>query len=134
MIKKLIYFILPVAAIFSVMLYSCASDVYDEDDIIVVRDTVTIVTDTTMKEQRDMEKLRLYLVIQLGAFSSRDHADNFMSAAREKLIGEEVIVRETGSIFAVTIGSFTDTRKAEDYLYYVKSKGYDKAFIKNIKY
>lgn len=134
MIKKFIFFILPVAAIFSVMLYSCASDVYDEDDIIVVRDTVTIVTDTTITEQRDMEKLRLLLVIQLGAFSSRDHADNFMSTAREKLTGEEVIVRKTGNIFAVTIGSFTETRKAESYLYYVKSKGYDKAFIKNIKY
>lgn len=134
MIKKFIYFILPIAAVFSVLFFSCASDIYDEDDVVIVRDTVTIRIDTTIKEQREMEKLRLLLVIQLGAFNSRDHADNFASTARDKLTGEEVIVRKTGSIFAVTIGSFTDTRKAEDYLYYVKSKGYDKAFIKNIKY
>ncbi|MFA5405205.1 MAG: SPOR domain-containing protein [Ignavibacteria bacterium] len=134
MIKKFIFFILPVVAIFTVMFYSCSSDVYDEDDIIVVRDTVMIITDTTIKEQREMEKVRLLLVIQLGAFSSRDHADNFASTVREKITGEEVVVRKTGSIFAVTAGSFTDTKKAEDYLYYVKSKGYDKAFIKNIKY
>jgi len=134
MIKKFIFFILPVAAIFSVMLYSCASDVYDEDDIIVVRDTVTIVTDTTISEKRDMEKLRLLLVIQLGAFNSRDHADNFMSTAKEKLSGEQIVIRETGNVFAVTVGTFSNTRNAEDYLYYVKGKGYDKAFIKNIKY
>lgn len=134
MIKKFICFILPVAVVCSVMFYSCASDVYDEDDIIVVRDTVTIISDTTIKEQRDMEKLRLYLVIQLGAFGSREHADNFVTSAREKLPGEEITVRKVGSVFAVTAGTFTDTRKAEDYLNYVKTRGYDKAFIKNIKY
>jgi hypothetical protein len=134
MIKKFIYFVLPLIAVYSLIFYSCASDVYDEDDIVIVRDTVTIVTDTTIKEQRDIEKLRLYLVIQLGAFSTREHADNFLSAARDKLTGEEIVIRRTGSVFAVTVGTFTDTRKAEDYLYYVKNKGYDKAYIKNIKY
>jgi cell division septation protein DedD len=134
MIKKFIYFILPLTAVFSVMMYSCSSDVYDEDDIIIVRDTVTIVTDTTIREQRETEKLRLFLVIQLAAFNSRDHADNFASTSREKLTAEEITVRKTGSVFAVTIGTFTDTKKAEDYLYFVKSKGFDKAYIRNIKY
>lgn len=132
--SKRIILILPIITVLTFIISSCSSDVYDEDDIIVVRDTVMIVTDTTIKEHREMEKLRLFLVIQLGAFSSRDYADNFLSSAREKLSGEEVVVRKTGNVYVVTVGTFTDTRKAEDYLYYVKTKGYDKAFIKNIKY
>ncbi len=134
MYKKLIYFIFPVSVLLSLAINSCSYDVFDESDVVIVRDTVTIITDTTLKEQRETEKLRLFLVIQLGAFSSREHAENFLSDARGKLTGEEVTIRRTGSIYAVTVGTFTDTKKAEDYLYYVKTKGYEKAYIKNIKY
>jgi hypothetical protein len=133
MIKKFIYLILPVTAILSVSIFSCSSDVYDEDDIIVVRDTVTIVTDTTIKEQRDVEKLRLMLVIQLGAFKEKDHAENFASSVREKLSGD-VTVRNSGNMYLVTTGIFSDAGKAQDYLYTVKSKGFDKAFVRNIKF
>lgn len=134
MYKKLIYFIFPVSVLLSLVINSCSYDVFDESDVVIVRDTVTIITDTTFKEQRETEKLRLFLVIQLGAFSSREHAENFLSDARGKLTGEEVTIRRTGGIYAVTVGTFTDTRKAEDYLYYVKTRSYDKAYIKNIKY
>jgi hypothetical protein len=133
MIKKIIYFIIPVTVFFSVMFYSCSSDVYDEDDIIVVRDTITIKIDTTIKEQREMEKLRLMLVIQLGAFSNKDYAALFASSVSEKL-SRDADVRTAGNLYIVTVGSFTDANKAEDYLMFVKSKGYDKAFIKNIKF
>jgi hypothetical protein len=133
MIKKIIYFVIPVTVLFSVLFYSCSSDVYDEEDIIVVRDTITIKIDTTIKEQREMEKLRLMLVIQLGAFSNKDYADLFASSASEKL-SRDTDVRNVGNLFIVTIGNFTDANKAEDYLMFVKSKGYDKAFIKNIKF
>lgn len=133
MIKKIIYFVVPVSVIFSVMFYACSSDVYDEDDIIVVRDTIMITTDTTIKEQREMEKLRLMLVIQLAAFSNKDHAEAFASAAKDKL-SREIDIRKSGGIFVVTVGSYTDAKTAEDYLYTVKSKGFDKAFIKNIKF
>lgn len=133
MIKKFIYLILPVTALLSVSIFSCSSDVYDEDDIIIVRDTVTIVTDTTIREQRDMEKLRLMLVIQLGAFREKDHADNFASTVREKLSGD-VTVRNSGNMYLVTSGIFSDAGKAQDYLYTVKSKGFDKAFVRNIKF
>jgi cell division protein FtsN len=133
MIKKFIYFIFPAAAIFSVLFYSCSSDVYDEDDIIVVRDTVTISRDTTISEHREMEKLRLLLVIQVGAFRERTHAENFASTVKDKL-SREADIRKAGDIYIVTVGSFTETSKADDYLYTVKSKGFDKAFIKNVKY
>jgi cell division septation protein DedD len=131
--KKFIYFIISVVAIFSAMLYSCSSDVYDEDDIVVVRDTITIRIDTTIKEQREMEKLRLMLVIQLGAFTNKDYADSYASSVSEKL-SRAADVRMVGNVYVVTVGNFTDANKAEEYLYMVKSKGYDKAFIKNIKY
>jgi cell division septation protein DedD len=133
MIKKFNNFIIPVALIFPLIFYSCASDVYDEEDIVVVRDTITIRIDTTIKEQREMEKLRLMLVIQLGAFSNKDHADNYASSVSEKL-SKDADVRNVGNVYVVTVGNFTDANKAEDYLMFVKSKGYDKAFIKNIKF
>jgi cell division septation protein DedD len=133
MIKKIIYFVIPVSIIFSVMFYACASDVYDEDDIVVVRDTILITTDTTIKEQREMEKLRLMLVIQLAAFSDKDHAENFAATAKDKL-SREIDIRKAGGIYVVTVGSYTDAKTAEEYLYTVKSKGFDKAFIKNIKF
>lgn len=133
MIKKFIYFILPVSAVFTVLLYSCSSDVYDEDDIIVVRDTVTISRDTTISEHRETEKLRLLLVIQVGAFRERTHAENFASTVKDKLF-RDADIRKTGDIYIVTVGSFTEISKAEDFLSGVKSKGFDKAFIKNVKY
>jgi cell division septation protein DedD len=133
MIKKFSYFIFPVAVIFSVILYSCSSDVYDEDDIIVVRDTVTIKRDTTISEQRETEKLRLLLVIQVGAFRDRTHAENFASTVKDKLF-RDADIRKTGDIYIVTIGSFTETSKADEFLYTVRSKGFDRAFIKNVKY
>jgi len=131
--KKFIYFFIPIAVVFSVVLYSCSSDVYDEDDIVVVRDTIVITTDTTIKEQREMEKLRLMLVIQLGAFTSKDLADSYASSVNDKL-SHAVDVRNVGNVYLVTVGNFTDANKAEEYLHEVKSKGYDKAFIKNIKF
>jgi len=133
MIKKIIYFVIPAAVIFSVMFYACSSDVYDEDDIVVVRDTITITTDTTIKEQRETEKLRLMLVIQLAAFSSKEHAETFASTAKDKL-SKDVDIRKSGGVFVVTTGTFSDAKSAEDYLYTVKSRGFDKAFIKNIKF
>ncbi|MBI5403267.1 MAG: SPOR domain-containing protein [Ignavibacteriae bacterium] len=133
MIKKIIYFVIPVSVIFSFLFYACSSDVYDEDDIVVVRDTITITTDTTIKEQREMEKVRLMLVIQLAAFSSRDHAETFAATAKDKL-SREVDIRKAGGVFVVTVGSYSDAKSAEEYLYVVKTKGFDKAFIKNIKF
>lgn len=133
MIKKIFYLAIPFSVIFSVLFYACSSDVYDEDDIIVVRDTITITTDTTIKEQREMEKVRLMLVIQLAAFSSRDHAETFASTAKDKLF-REVDIRKSGAVFVVTVGTFSDNKSAEDYLYTVKTKGFEKAFIKNIKF
>ena len=131
--KKFIYCIFPVLAILSVFIYSCSSDVYDEDDIIVVRDTVLIKRDTTISEQRESEKLKLLLVIQVGAFRERDHAENFAATVKDKL-SRDADIRKSGNVYIVTIGSFTETGKAEDYLYTVRSKGFDKAFIKNVKY
>ena len=133
MIKKLICFLIPVVAAFSIVIYSCSSDVYDEDDIIVVRDTITIKIDTTIKEQREMEKVRLMLVVQLAAFSNKEHADNFASNAKDKL-NRNVDVRNAGGVYVVTVGTFSDAKMAEDLLYVVKAKGFDKAFIKNIKF
>jgi len=133
MIKKISYFVLPVSVIFSLLFFACSSDVYDEDDIIVIRDTITIKIDTTISEQREMEKLRLMLVIQLAAFSEKDHAETFASTAKDKL-SREIDIRKTGSVYVVTVGTFSTAKAAEDYLYTVKSKGFDKAFIKNIKF
>ncbi len=111
------------------LMSSCSPS--DEEDIYVLRDTVVLNVDTLIKEQRNVQKVNLTFVIQLAAFKEQGYADAFSVSAKEKL-NSIPDVRKSGSVFLVTVGKFFDAASAQDYLTFVKSKGFTNAFVKSI--
>lgn len=111
------------------LMSSCSSS--DDEDIYVLRDTVVLNVDTLIKEQRNVQKVNLTFVVQLAAFKEQSSADAFSVSAKEKL-NSIPDVRRSGSVYIVTVGKFFDAASAQDYLSFVKSKGFTNAFVKSI--
>lgn len=110
------------------LMSSCTSS---DDDIYVIRDTVVLNVDTLIKEQRNVQKINLTYVIQLAAFKEQSYADAFIISAKEKL-NSIPDVRKSGSLFLITVGKFNEASSAQDYLNFVKSKGFTNAFIRSL--
>jgi cell division septation protein DedD len=127
--KAFIYPLLLVSFLLFSLLTSCTSS--DDEDIYVLRDTVVLNVDTLIKEQRNEQKLNLVFVIQLAAFKELSYAESFRDKAKEKLNAVPDL-RKTNSIYHVTIGKFNDATSAQDYLNFVKSKGFPNAFVKSL--
>ena len=127
--KAFIYPFLLVSFLLFSLLTSCTSS--DDEDIYVLRDTVILNVDTLIKEQRNVQKLNLVFVIQLASFKEMNYAETFRDQAKEKL---NVIpdVRKTSTFYHVTVGKFNDAKSAQDYLNFVKSRGFQNAFVKSI--
>jgi hypothetical protein len=127
--KIYVYPLILVAFLLVSLISSCTSS--DDEDIYVLRDTVVLNVDTLIKEQRNVQKVNLTFVIQLAAFKEQNHADAFITSAKEKL-NSIPDIRKSGSVFLVTVGKFNDAGSAQDYLNFVKSKGYTNAFVKSL--
>ena len=111
------------------LMSSCSSS--DDEDIYVLRDTVVLNVDTLIKEQRNVQKVNLKFVIQLAAFSDQSNADAFIISAKEKL-NSIPDTRKSGNVLLITVGKFSDATSAQDYLNFVKSKGFTNAFVKSL--
>jgi predicted butyrate kinase (DUF1464 family) len=127
--KVYIYPFVLIAFILVSLMSSCSSG--DEEDIYVLKDTVVLNVDTLIKEQRNVQKVNLTFVVQLAAFKEQNYADAFVVSAKEKL-NSIPDVRKSGSVYLVTVGKFFDAVSAQDYLTFVKSKGFTNAFVKSI--
>lgn len=128
--KVYIYPFILMAFVLVSLMSSCSSGDEDED-IYVLRDTVVLNVDTLIKEQRNIQKVNLTFVVQLAAFKEQSYADAFVVSAKEKL-NSVPDVRKSGSFYLVTAGKFFDAASAQDYLAFVKSKGFTSAFVKSI--
>ncbi|MGB9695804.1 MAG: SPOR domain-containing protein [Ignavibacteria bacterium] len=116
--------------IISLIFYACTGE-YPDEEVIVVEDTVYVKMDTLIQRHKTTEKLDLRMVVQLAAFSKRENADEFAKKAKEKL-GFLPNITYFDNYYIVTVGSFTDASKAEDYLNYIKGKGFSEAFIRKV--
>jgi cell division septation protein DedD len=116
--------------IISLMFYACTGE-YPDEEVIVVKDTVYIEKDTVIQKHKTPEKLDIRMVVQLAAFSRKENADEFAKKIKDKL-GFLPNVSLFENYYIVTVGSFTDASKAEDYLNYIKGKGFSEAFIRKI--
>lgn len=114
----------------SLMLYACTGE-YPDEEVIVVEDTVYVKMDTVIQRYKPPEKLDLRMVVQLAAFSKKENAEEFAKKAKEKL-GFFPNISYFENYYVVTVGSFTDASKAEDYLNYIKGKGFSEAFIRKV--
>jgi cell division septation protein DedD len=127
--KIYIYPIILVTFLLLSLVSSCTSS--DDEDIYVLKDTVVLNVDTLIKEQRNVQRVNLSYVIQLAAFREQSHADAFILSAKEKL-NSIPDLRKTNGVFLVTVGKFNEAGSAQDYLNFVKSKGFTNAFIKSL--
>lgn len=128
--KLIIYPLLPVifaCFIIIVSALSCSSG----DDIYVIKDTIVVNSDTVIKETRKIVNPNLTYIVQLAAFKEQSYLDDFVKKAKEKLntIPETI---KSGNLIIVTVGKFKEAKAAQDYLTFVKSKGYQNAFIKSL--
>ncbi|MBS1514909.1 MAG: SPOR domain-containing protein [Bacteroidetes bacterium] len=74
-------------------------------------------------------------VIQLGAFVNKTYADNFMARAKNDLQGYFIDMKwNKKGFYQIVTGEYNNLGKAEQDLSFVKSKGYNDAFIKETKY
>lgn len=128
--KALIYPIILVSLLTVSMLSSCSSS-GDDEDIYVLRDTVILNIDTLIRETRNQQKLNLTFVVQLAAFKEMKYAEIFKDKVKDKL---NVVpdLRKSGDVYHVTVGKFNDAASAQDYLNFVKSKGFTNAFVKSL--
>ena len=101
-----------------------------DDGLVVVVDTVVVRTDTIKTELKKVESIKLNLTVQLAAFVNKDNADQYVIDARERL-NTMVDVKFTKGIYKITVGKFDDSDRANAYLDFVKSKGFEDAFVNN---
>ncbi|MFC2093733.1 SPOR domain-containing protein [Bacteroidota bacterium] len=101
-----------------------------DDGLVVVVDTVVVRTDTIKTELKKVESIKLNLTVQLAAFVNKDNADQFVTDARERL-NTMVDTKLTKGIYKITVGKFDDSDRANAYLDFVKSKGFEDAFVNN---
>ena len=129
------YFVL-LLLIGSALFYSCSSsdtDEIDEDfkkELVIVIDTVVVRTDTIKTELKRIKAIKLNLTVQIGAFVNQDNATQYVSDARERL-NTMVDMNHKGGVYKITVGKFDNSERADAYLQFVKSKGYEDAFISN---
>lgn len=128
------YFVL-LLLIGSAFFYSCSSSDTDVDEdfnkeLVIVVDTVVVRTDTIKTELKKVEAIKLNLTVQIGAFVNQDNANQYVTDARERL-NTMVDMNLKGGVYKVTVGKFDNSERADAYLQFVKSKGYEDAFISN---
>ena len=130
--KALNYFVLLLAS--STFFFSACTSSEDkkewDDGLVVVVDTVVVRTDTIKTELKKVESIKLNLTVQLAAFVNKDNADQYVIDARERL-NTMVDVKFTKGIYKITVGKFDDSERANAYLDFVKSKGFEDAFVNN---
>ncbi|MCI0473868.1 MAG: SPOR domain-containing protein [Ignavibacteria bacterium] len=108
---------------------SCSGS--DDDDIYLIKDTVIKNVDSLITEKREVKVVNLVFVIQLAAFRDIGLAEKFAMNAKGDLNTIPDILKK-GDVYLVTAGKFNDAKSAQEYLSYVKSHGYPKAFIKSL--
>lgn len=113
----------------SIFYFACIGS--QDDDTVVLRDTLEIKVDTVIKQNKNPERVNLLLAVQLAAFKYENNAKDFVASVKEKT-GIDVDIIRMGNLFLVTAGSFTRVDEAEDYCNYFKNKGYDNVFVKNL--
>ncbi len=95
--------------------------------VIKKTDTVFIQTDSARIEQNQFD---FNLTIQLASYDNLPYAESFALKAKETL-NSDVEISEYQGKYTIITGKFDAVRKAEAYLGFVKSKGFNEAFIRS---
>lgn len=123
---------------FALYLTGCNSGEYDIEQYQVTYtekslniDTLKKITidETDIKEDKRIGNSESYsYTIQIGAFSIQENMDKFLEQAKTDL-DENVFFIQSGGLLKVRIGTFSSRADAIKRIEFVKSKGYNDAFI-----
>jgi cell division protein FtsN len=102
--------------------YSCGCPDCYEEELIIRADT--------LHKQIKVERSGTYLV-QIGAFLNRNNADKFSSNADKILNLNTQVKGFPDGLYRVVVGEFTNIKKAEEMLSFVKSNGFSDSIIRD---
>jgi cell division protein FtsN len=127
-----IVFVLLTGAAF---LGGCSSGEYEIDEYKVDYEEKTIIADTIKKVvikddpiKEDIKKDTYTYIVQIGAFAIPSNFDNFYQRAKQ-VLGDGVYYEQTGGLYKIRIGSYSNRLEALKYVDLVRSKGYTDAFV-----
>lgn len=137
----LIFFIVFSALYF----YACSSGEYDINEYKVDYTEKTIQIDTIKKVTINDDKIRqdknenkdnikdntkdsYTYIVQIGAFSNQTNFDRFYDRAKITL-GDGIYSEQSGSLYKIRIGKYSNRAEAIKFAEFVKSKGYYDAFV-----
>lgn len=134
-ILSVIFLVLP-----AVYFTACSSGEYDIEEYQVDYTEKTIKADTLKKivikddsikqdkNNKDNTKESYSYIVQIGAFSMQSNFDRFFQRARQTL-GNDVYYDQSGNLYKIRIGKYTNRAEAIKFAEFVKTKGYFDAFV-----
>lgn len=144
---KLIKISLYISIIPAIFLFGCSSGEYEIEKYEVNYTEKTVKVDSlrkiTIKDDndpikeekkdnkdniKDNTKDSYYYVVQIGAFVIKENFDRFYERAKMTL-GDDVYYEQSGNLYKIRIGNFTNGAEAIKLMEQVKSKGYFDAFV-----
>ena len=130
----LLFIILSITALFA----SCSSGEYDIDEYkvdytekTVKADTirkVTIKDDKIKEDKTDLTKDSYTYIVQIGAFLIPSNFERFFTRAKQSL-GEGVYYDQSGGLYKIRIGNYSNRAEAIKYMEFTKTKGYYDSFV-----
>jgi|SRR5688572_27855177 cell division protein FtsN len=134
-IKINLYFLfIPLTLIY----IGCSSGEYDIEKYEISYTEKTVKIDTLKKitiddkgikeDKKDNIKDSYSYSIQIGAFGMQDNFEKFYEQARMSL-GEDVYSEQSNNLYKVRVGNFPSRADAMKRIDFIKSKGYNDAFV-----
>lgn len=123
--------ILPLAGVF----YSCTNSgeieccSEDDDSVIVQRMERILRVDTIYKKVQEVRYSKL--TIQIGAFISKQKAEDFLRTAKDKLKTYISIKISDDGWYKIFVGDYDNLQSAKAMLETIKNSGYMDAFIRD---
>jgi cell division septation protein DedD len=108
------------------------TDVQTEEKKIEADTTKTVIEKNENKQEISEKPESFTFIVQIGAFMIPFNFERFFSIAKSK-VGNDVYYEIRDNLFKIRIGKYTNKAEALQFLNYVKSLGYDDAFIITIR-
>ncbi len=126
--------------VFGIYLMGCSSGPYDlnetnikHEEKTITADTVKTVTESSEKHNEIKEEVGSFtFIVQVGAYFITYNFQRFYETAKARL-GENLYYEMSNDLYKIRIGRFTNKAEALQLLDFVKSLGYDDAFIITVR-
>ena len=135
MLKFAKIYLLVLPGVLAVCFTACTSGEYEATtykinytEKTVKADTIKKITLNDDKIKQDKNNSSYSFVVQIGAFSIQSNFENFLARAKQ-LLGDDVYYEQSGNLFKIRIGKFSNRIEAVKLAEISRSKGFTDAFI-----